>query len=278
VEPAGPIPTAHLFAPLHAALTELLRVLSPEDWDRPTVAGRWSVRDVAAHLLDTQLRRLSAQRDGHAVLPARPIESDRDLAAHLHALNADWVAAARRLSPRILVELLDATAPALASLFASLPLHGPAIFAVSWAGQTASENWMDVGREYTERWHHQAQIRDAVGAPALDGREFLHPVLELSLYGLPVAFRDTPAGGGTSVVVEVGGEAGGVWTLRRETGGWKLWRGEAPGAAMRASMDPDTAWRLFFNALPAAAARSRVRLEGDAVLAGKLLEARGVVI
>jgi uncharacterized protein (TIGR03083 family) len=278
VEPVGPIETAQLFAPLHAELVRLLRGLAPEDWDQPTVAGRWKVRDVAAHLLDTQLRRLSAQRDGHAVLPAGSIASDQDLAAHLHALNAEWVEAARRLSPRVLIELLEATAPALAALFSSLPPRGPAIFAVSWAGQSASENWMDVGREYTERWHHQAQIRDAVGAPALDGREFLHPVLELSLYGLPVAFRDAPVADGASVVVEIGGAAGGIWTLRRDAPGWTLWRGGAGGRLLYARMDADTAWRLFFNALPAAAARSRVRLEGEAVLAAKLLEARGVVV
>src|SRR5213082_3892646 len=53
------IDTRHLFAPLHAELMSLLRGLSAEDWEKPTVAKAWRVRDVAAHLLDTQLRRLS---------------------------------------------------------------------------------------------------------------------------------------------------------------------------------------------------------------------------
>lgn len=279
MKPAGPIETAHLFAPLHAELVRLLRGLRPHDWERPTVAGRWRVRDVAAHLLDTQLRRLSAQRDGHALpAPGTPIASDRDLAAHLNALNAEWILAARRLSPRVLIELLEATAPALAALFSSLPPHGPAIFPVSWAGESHSENWLDVGREYTERWHHQAQIRDAVGAPALDRRDLLLPVLELSLYALPVAFRDAPVTEGSAVVVEIAGDAGGVWTLRREAGAWKLWRGDAGAALLRARMDADAAWRLFFNALTAEQARSRISVEGDPVLADRLLAARGVVV
>lgn len=37
--------------------------LSAGEWSAPTVA--WTVKDVAAHILDTALRRLSIQRDGH---------------------------------------------------------------------------------------------------------------------------------------------------------------------------------------------------------------------
>ena len=131
MEPLSFLYTAGLFPPLHHELIDLLRGLSPADWERPTVAGRWRVRDVAAHLLDTQLRRLSLQRDGHALAPGTPIGSERDLAAHLNALNAEWIAAARRLSPRVLIEMLEATAPALTALLSSLAPEGPAIFPVS---------------------------------------------------------------------------------------------------------------------------------------------------
>src|SRR4051794_8080203 len=69
-----PIDTTELFAPLHAELIGLLRRLTPSEWARPTVAPAWSVRDVAAHLLDTSLRRLSAERDGHLLGPDVPID------------------------------------------------------------------------------------------------------------------------------------------------------------------------------------------------------------
>src|SRR5690348_9137597 len=52
-EPLKPILTAHLFPKVDGLLLELLRSLSPEDWEKQTVSGRWRVRDVAAHLLDT---------------------------------------------------------------------------------------------------------------------------------------------------------------------------------------------------------------------------------
>lgn len=58
-----PIDVRHLFRPLDAALISLLHSLNTEDWHRPTVARLWSVKDVAAHLLDGNIRLLSIQRD-----------------------------------------------------------------------------------------------------------------------------------------------------------------------------------------------------------------------
>ncbi|HEX2521443.1 MAG TPA: maleylpyruvate isomerase N-terminal domain-containing protein [Terriglobia bacterium] len=58
-ERLGPILTAHLISKVESKLIELLEQLTPEDWERPTISPRWKVKDVAAHLLDTQLRKLS---------------------------------------------------------------------------------------------------------------------------------------------------------------------------------------------------------------------------
>ncbi|GAA4879525.1 maleylpyruvate isomerase N-terminal domain-containing protein [Actinomycetospora straminea] len=46
-----------------ARFLELLRVLTPDDWHRPTVCGPWLVRDVVAHVLGDDLSRLSRSRD-----------------------------------------------------------------------------------------------------------------------------------------------------------------------------------------------------------------------
>ncbi len=278
MERAGPIDTGPLFAPLHTELVALLRGLSPADWDRPTVAGAWLVRDVAAHLLDSSLRRLSMQRDGHRLPAGTPIEGYRDLVEYLNRLNADWVRVARRFSPAVLVELLEVSGPELSKLLASLPLHGPALFPVAWAGEDASENWFDVGREYTEWWHHQAQIRDAVAAPPLTSRRFLHPVLELSLYAISVALRDAKAAEGAAVLVRIDGEAGGVWSVRREAGRWALYRGGCDAPALAVWLTADDAWRLFFNALSPEQAAARVVREGDADLGARFLAVRGVMV
>ena len=58
-EPLEPIFTAHLFPGLEARLIELLRSLAPEDWEKQTLAPKWKVKDVAAHLLDTQVRKMA---------------------------------------------------------------------------------------------------------------------------------------------------------------------------------------------------------------------------
>ena len=93
--------TRFSFRPLCRDIVALLRTLPREDWERPTLAGDWRVRDVVAHLLDTALRRLSFDRDGRTPPPpARPIAGDRDLVESINGLNASWIRAADRLSTR----------------------------------------------------------------------------------------------------------------------------------------------------------------------------------
>ena len=278
MQPLTPIYTADLFPPLHGELIDLLRGLAPADWERPTVAGDWRVRDVAAHLLDVDLRKLSVSRDGFLAPPDEPIGGYGDLVRFLNRLNADWVAAARRLSPRALVDLLAVTGPAVSELIAALPPHEPALFSVAWAGESQSENWFDIGRDYTERWHHQMQIRDAVGAPLLLARRWLQPLLDLSVRALPRAYESVTAEDGTAVVFEVTGEEGEVWSLIREAGDWRVWRGTAPKPAVTVRADPDTAWRMLYNALPPAVAREKVLVHGDATLAAPLLSTRSVMV
>ena len=59
------IETLHLFHILDEKLMELLQSLTADEWDMQTVAKRWKVKDVAAHLLDGNLRGLSISRDAY---------------------------------------------------------------------------------------------------------------------------------------------------------------------------------------------------------------------
>ena len=273
------VQTAELFLPLQRELVSLLRGLGESEWSRPTLARQWTVKDVAAHLLDTDLRRLSSLRDGHGPPPpAEDVSDYHGLVAFLNRLNASWVEAARRLSPRVLVDLLEWSGPEVAAFFASLPPDGPAAIPVAWAGEERSANWMDTGREYTEKWHHQAQIREAVGAPALNSRRWLGPVIELSMYALPHALRDTDAPEGAALGVRIEGEAGGAWHIIKEAGAWRLREGEAAGAEATVRTDADTAWRLFFNALGREEAARRVETEGDEGLCAAFLGVRSVMV
>ncbi|HVQ28050.1 MAG TPA: hypothetical protein VMV21_00625, partial [Vicinamibacteria bacterium] len=181
----------------------------------------------------------------------RPFTGEADLVAFLNELNADWVRVARRLSPRVLLDLLKSTGPQVAVLFASLSPESPAFFSVAWAGESSSKSWFDVGREYTERWHHQQQIRLAVGAPLLNEPRWLKPVVDLSMRALPHRYAGTTAPEGASVLVEIRGSSGGVWSLVRRGDAWSLFAGRSDSPeATRISLDEDTAWRVFFKALP----------------------------
>ena len=127
--PLPPILTAHLFPKIEGLLIELLQSLSPEDWERQTVSPRWKVKDVAAHLLDTQLRKLSLARDGYfAEQPV--INSPSDLAAFINRLNEEGVRQYRRLSPAVLIAMMELASQQSATYHRSLDPFAPAMFGV----------------------------------------------------------------------------------------------------------------------------------------------------
>ena len=201
------------FALLRTQLLTLLAGLGEDDWDRPTAAPRWSVKDVATHLLGGDIAILSRTRD--AFRPASPaIGTYGELVDLINRLNEEWLVAARRTSPCLLRELLAFTGPKVEAYFSSLDLKamgGP----VSWAGPESAPMWFDIAREFTERWHHQQQIRDATGQPPLYDPYYLSPVLDTFVRALPHNFRHAIAPAGTVVRFEISGKAGGIWFLHK---------------------------------------------------------------
>lgn len=280
--PLTALDTAPLFPELHAELLALLRALDPADWERPTVAGSWRVRDVAAHLLDGELRTLAAHRDGHMLSADGPVDTYEDVLALIHRLNASGVAFGARLSTRLLTDLLEVTGRWMSDLVASLDPDAPALFAVAWAGEAESDNRFDTAREYTERWHHQMQIRAAVGRRGrpelLLSPKYLAPLLETSVRVLPHAYRDLSAPDGTTVTLRLAGDAALAWTLRREGGRWRLYRGEPERPTARVSAEADVLWRLFYNALPPGEASGALAIDGPRELVAPLLDARSVMV
>jgi hypothetical protein len=209
------------------------------------------------------------------VPPDAPINSYRDLVDFLNDLNAVWVKAAQRISPPLLIQFHKLTGAQVCKLFASLDPFAPALFGVAWAGEEGSENWFDVAREYTEKWHHQQQIRDAVGAQPLTERKWLFPVLDTFLRGLPHTYRNTNADEGTRIVFTITGDAGGEWTLQHEGqhegAAWTLYAGCGDNAACEIQLDQDTAWRLLTKGLTRETAASRVTISGQQTLGEPLL-------
>ena len=209
------VAVTHLFPPERASLLELLSALSAGQWQGPTVCPGWSVKDVALHLLGDDIDLLSRRRDGAAPAdtPSTPV-GFQELVTSLDRLNQSWVEATHRISSRLLCELLTVTGAATERYLASLEPFAVEE-SVSWIRPDPVPNWLDVARQYTERWTHQQQIRDAVGVPGLQEPAFLAPVLATFVHALPRAFTDVSAAVGTTVEVVIAGEAGGSWVLTR---------------------------------------------------------------
>lgn len=270
-----PIIVSDLFPDVLDSLVELLRGLPAEDWNKPTVCPRWSVKDIAAHLLGGQLGVLSRKRDGYAY-SGDPIRNWDELVTLINTLNDLWVKAAGRLSPRLLCDLLELSGEQVCAYFNSLDpyaMGGP----VDWAGSGPAPVWLDLAREYTEWWHHQQQIRDAVDKPGLKEPRFFAPALEAFVRALPHTYRNIDARDGMLVALTISGDSGGRWLLRRENGAWRLYVDRSQRADAETIIDQEIAWRLFCKGATKDEALAAAALIGDRALASKALETISVI-
>ncbi len=266
MELLDPVLVCDLFPLERQALLQLLQGLDEQAWHTPTVCAGWSVKDITQHLLADDLGILSRKRDSFDYLSIVKtpyhLDSWDELVAFINEMNAIWVQATRRLSVQVLCSLLEFSGEELYRYFSTLDpfaMGDP----VSWAGPAPAPVWLDIAREYTERWLHQQQIRDAVDKPGLKERAFFAPVLETFIRALPHTYRDVQASDGTSIRLIITGEAGGVWTLLRDKGQWILGKAIATEAHASISLDQETAWRLFTKGMSKEDALPRATTSGD---------------
>jgi len=269
----SPIDTRQLFRPLNEKLLDLLRSLTPDEWTLPTVARLWNVKDVAAHLLDGNIRAMSIQRDRYFGETAPASSAYGVMVAWLNGLNADWVKASRRISPSVLVWLHEMTSEPVTTYFESQGLFDEAVFSVGWMGEERSVNWMHIAREYTEKWHHQQQIREATGREAIMTREFFFPLIDTFLRGLPYAMRGVGAAEGATIRITIQTDAGGDWFLANNDNGWSL--AEKPRSeqyAATVSLPPAIAWKLFSKSVRPRQVAASIEVQGDRELAANVLQ------
>ncbi|WP_375437536.1 maleylpyruvate isomerase N-terminal domain-containing protein [uncultured Hymenobacter sp.] len=267
MQPLPILYTAHLLPTLDAHLIALLHSLAPADWEKATVAPKWRVRDVALHLLDGSLRALSMLRDGHFGGAGPASSAHADVVRYLNQLNEEWVVVGQRLSPPVITWLLEVSEPAYNAYLAALPMLEPAVFAVSWAGEEQSANWFHVARDYTEKWHHQQQIRQAVGQEApLLAPELYHPFLSTCVRALPHHYRAISAAPGSVLQFTVTGMGGDTWYLQRQANGWELGTQYSGPVAATITLAGAVAWRLFTKSLPRTLANAHIATTGDPLL------------
>jgi len=230
---------------------------------------------VSAHLLDTALRKLSLVRDRCATESVE-IRSSQDLVAFVNRLNHEGVAVFRRLSPSVLIDLTKIACAQNADFHESLDPFAPAAFNVSWAGEARSLNWFDTAREFTERWHHQEQIRLATNRPGIMTPELYHPVLDCFVRGLPYLYRDIEAPFGTTIELAIAGECGGDWYLAKGAQSWSFVEA-SPQCAARVVLPQEIAWRVFTKGIDRAAARAQTAIGGNSGLGERILQLTAIV-
>lgn len=269
-----PVIVAALFPEIHAELLSLLKSLSAEEWQKPTVCSGWTVKDVALHILGGEIGNISRRRDSFEINAS--INNWEELVTFINDWNQRWVSVARRISPPLLVDLLELTGSQLYAYFQTLDpssLGGP----VDWVGPQPAPVWLDLAREYTERWHHQQHIRDAVGRPGLKQPRYLSPVLDTFMRALPRTYQAIHSVENTAVSMTITGDAGGRWSILWENGAWKLYSGVPDKPTAEVVVDQDVAWRLFTRGIDQDLAVKQMIFKGDQTLAHQVLGMTAII-
>ena len=283
-----PVLTGPLFVEVRRELVSLLGGLTEEEWELPTAAPQWNVKDVALHILGGDVGNLSRRRDGYSL--TADLSSYEKLVAFINEINASWVLATQRMSTRMLIDLTEHVGRQADEYFAGLE---PSAMggAVSWAGDGPMPVWFDVAREYTERWHHQQQIRDATGRPGLYERRLFEPVLDTFVRGLPHTFRGVEAAEGTGVMLVLNGAIDKEWLLVRRGGAWELFEGRETGGCVnaevrgtwgaavlrpyeeksRVTLAAEKAWKIFTRGIRGAEAVRCAEIRGQRELGEKVV-------
>ncbi len=279
MQPPEPILVTHLFGDLHLALLELLNGLSPDDWQQPIVLSTWTVKEVALHLLGGDIGILSRRRDGF-IEDSPGVASFGGLVAFINERNEIWLKATRRLSTRVLCDLMAITGTQLADYFATVDPFAMGN-RVSWAGPEPAPVWLDLAREFTERWYHQQQIRDAVSRPGMKQTIYFAPVLDAFVRALPYTLRDVNAPVGSQLMLTITGDAGSSWVAVKENERWNLYvaPGFEPDARInaRVTVPEDIAWRIFTRGIDRAEALVQSQIEGTESLAQKIFDMVSII-
>ena len=260
------------------SLLAILGSLTPEDWVRETPCPGWTVHDLVLHLLGDDFVVLSILRDGHtAPLPA---ESDESLAGMIDQLNGDWIrAAGGRLSPRMLRGLLVWAGEETHRFFAGVDFEAPSPMGVSWAGHPPSPHGLEVAREYTERWLHQQQLRQAVGHGPLADPVLTRVLLQSLAHCLPVAYSSVDGPAESTVKLAIADFPTLSFGLRFDASGWRLLRGgDISDADCSITAPGEPLWRAWSTNGDPATLREVAAVSGRAPqLAEPLWHARAII-
>jgi len=272
-EPAADYPA--LFMVERDRLNELLAGLEEPDWHRPSRCPGWSVLGLCCHLVGDDLSLLARHRDGYLGTPGPADATEQQFISWLDSLQDEWVRATRRLSPRLVTDLLRWTGPQVADTFRGEDPQARTA-SVSWASSGPMPAWLDQARELSEYWIHRQQLLQGLGRPSDVRPDLAEPVLDGLRWAYPYRLAQAPSRPGDTVTVAITGPVTRTWHLVDAGSGWRF--DDQPGTRLAAGlvMSTEDAWRLLTNNLPADR-RAGLAASGDAAITDILLHTRAII-
>lgn len=271
-----PPPFAPLFRLERSRLLDVLASLGALGWVRPTPCPGWSVLALASHLVGDDLSFLASQRDDHRGTPPPDGLEELGFIRWLDELQIEWVDAARRLSPRLVVELLGWLGGQVGDTVTTQD-PSPLTASVSWASAGPVPVWLDQARELSERWIHRQQILQALARPEDLRPDLAAPVLDGLRWAYPYRLGHVRRPAGTGVVITVTGpEVELRWNLVSDGEVWQYrpWVDGLLSAELR--LTTNQAWRLLSNNLRVDDHGAPV-VTGDEEIIGTLLRTRAII-
>jgi uncharacterized protein (TIGR03083 family) len=162
--PVTILPKADVLTALFTSWADIERLMadvSEQQWRTPSPLPGWSVHDVVAHIVGTEMMLLGEQT------PALDVEGVEHVRNDIGAINEAWV---RHLEPLSGVELLERFRAVTAERRAVLTAMGDdEWYAVGFtpAGPDSYGRFMRI--RVFDCWLHEQDIRQALDRPATDG-------------------------------------------------------------------------------------------------------------
>lgn len=274
-----PILINDLFPILNSKLISLLEGIHHNSWYKPTACKEWCVKDIVQHLVKDYIGVLSQKRDKYKnpKIKGKKFKLQGELVKYINEINQTWVDATKQVSPKVLIQFLKFLGDELFKYFYTVNLM-KVESRVSWISDERLPNWMDVAREYTEYWLHQAHIRDAVDAHLLTEKKLFHPFIQAYMMTLPKTYRNVNSKVGTKIAIQVTGSAGGNWLLEKIKGDWQLSEERSYNNSSTVIIDQDTLWRLFSKGIDKKSAESKIVFKGNQKLGKNILNTISLIV
>ena len=251
------------------SISELVTPLAEGEWNRATECPGWSVRDVVSHIIGIECELLGDPRPIHT-LPSDLYHVQSDLSRHMeiqvdtrrHHTGPEMTSELEYTIIRRSRQLRDEKRAPDTEVRNVLPGKPDVTLE-----QALLTRVLDV-------WVHEQDIRRALGKPGNLDSPGAHLAKDELVRGLPaVVAKRAAAPAGSAVVFDVSGPVEFMQTVRVDKEGHAtVDSSPSLGPLVTFSLDWETYVRLACGRVRPSAVAEQVKTEGDAELAGTILE------